>query len=202
MACIRKGVAIDQTTGFTPLAGLMMGTRTGDFDPAIIFHLLRQGLTIDEVRTSLEKRSGLLGVSGVSSDLRDVQQAAEAGNERAMLAIDVFAHRVRKYIGAFLAELGTCDALVFTGGIGENAAFMRERILIGLAPLGIELDADANTSRARASLRISAQASPTSVWVIPTDEELMIAQDTARLISQTVPPGRAGGTQQPVAKVP
>lgn len=191
MSCIRAGKAIDQTMGLTPLEGLMMGTRSGDFDPAIIFHLIRQGLTVDEIRTSLEKKSGLLGVSGVASDLRDVQKAAEAGNRRAALAIDIFAHRVRKYIGAFLAELGTCDALVFTGGIGENGAFMREKILSGLQPLGIALDASANASRSREPLQISTQTSRTAIWVIPTDEELMIARDTARLISQSVRPDPA-----------
>ena len=187
MACIRAGVAIDHTMGFTPLAGLVMGTRAGDFDPAIIFHLLRAGMSVDEVHASLERRSGLLGLSGVASDLRDVQQAAEAGNERAALAIDVFAHRVRKYIGAFLAELGTCDALVFTGGIGENAAFMRERILSGLVPLGIELDTAANNDRTSEPRHISTSTSRTAICVVPTDEELMIARDTASLIAQPAP---------------
>jgi len=183
MSCIRAGRAIDQTMGLTPLEGLMMGTRCGDIDPAIIFHLTRQGLTVDEVRTSLEKKSGLLGVSGVARDLRDVQAAARGGNQRAALAIDIFAHRARKYVGAFLAELGTCDAVVFTGGIGENAAIMRERIVAGLAPLGIELDHKLNDNRGQEPSRISTETSRTAVWVIPTNEELMIARDTARLIS-------------------
>ena len=183
MSCIRAGKAIDQTMGLTPLEGLVMGTRSGDFDPAIIFHLIRQGLSVDEVRTSLEKKSGLLGVSGVSRDLRDVHQAAEAGNERAALAIEVFAHRARKYLGAFLAELGSCDAVVFTGGIGENAVFMREKIISELAPLGIELDVKSNDHRDKEPFRISTEGSRTAVWVIPTNEELMIARDTARLIS-------------------
>ncbi len=184
MSCIRGGKAIDQTMGLTPLEGLVMGTRSGDFDPAIIFHLLRQDMEVDQVRTGVEKKSGLLGVSGVASDLRDVHQAAEAGNRRARLAIDIFAHRVRKYIGAFLAELGTCDAVVFTGGIGENATFMREKILSGLAPLGIDADATANDHRAPEPFRISTDTSGTAIWVIPTNEELMIARDTARLVSQ------------------
>jgi acetate kinase len=183
MACIRGGRAVDQTMGLTPLEGLVMGTRSGDIDPAIVFHMLRQGLSVDEVRTALEKKSGLLGLSGVARDLRDVHEAAEAGNARAALAIDVFAHRVRKYIGAFLAELGTCDALVFTGGIGENAVFMREKILAGLAPLGIELDAVRNDHRGTEPFCISSDASRTTAWVIPTDEELMIARDTAQLIA-------------------
>ena len=172
----------------------MMGTRSGDFDPAIIFHLLRQGLSIDEVRTSLENKSGLLGVSGVGKDLRDVHEAAKAGNRRAALAIDVFAHRARKYIGAFLAELGLCDAVVFTGGIGENAQFMRENILSGLGPLGIEMDPIANGNHSREPFRVSTDGSRTAIWVIPTDEELMIARDTARLISPGVRPDHDAST--------
>ncbi|MCK4660465.1 MAG: acetate kinase [Phycisphaerae bacterium] len=183
MSCIRAGHAVDQTMGLTPLEGLVMGTRSGDIDPAIIFHLIRQGLSVEEVRTGLEKKSGLLGVSGVARDLRDVAEAAQAGNSRAALAIDVFAHRARKYVGAFLAELGACDAVVFTGGIGENAAFMREKIISNLSPLGIELDTSLNGHRNKEPFRISAAASRTAIWVIPTNEELMIARDTARLIS-------------------
>ena len=183
MSCIRAGRAVDQTMGLTPLEGLMMGTRSGDIDPAIIFHLLRQGLSVDEIRTGLEKESGLLGVSGVARDLRDVSEAARSGNARAALALDVFAHRARKYIGAFWAELGTCDAVVFTGGIGENAAFMREKIASGLGPLGMELDPQRNESRGETPFRISTDTSRTAVWVIPTNEELMIARDTARLRS-------------------
>ena len=183
MSCIKSGLAVDQTMGLTPLEGLVMGTRSGDIDPAIIFHLVREGMTLDQVRTHLERQSGLLGLSGVARDLRDVRQAAEQGNRRAALAIDVFAHRARKYVGAFLAELGTCDALVFTGGIGENAAFMRAKVLGGLGPLGIELDAHRNNRRSDQPFCITAEGSRTSAWVIPTDEELMIALDTLRLIA-------------------
>lgn len=183
MTCIRAGKAIDQSMGLTPLEGLVMGTRSGDIDPAIVFHLLQQGLGADDIRTKLEKHSGLLGVSGVSRDLRDVHAAAQAGNRRAALALDLFAHRARKYIGAYLAELGTCDAVVFTGGIGENAGFMRERILSGMAPLGMELDPRLNASGGAGPFRVSRESGPTAIWVIPTNEELMIARDTARLIS-------------------
>jgi acetate kinase len=181
-ACIRAGKAVDQSMGLTPLEGLVMGTRSGDIDPAIIFHLAREGMGLDDVRNALEKKSGLLGVSGVSRDLRDVQQAAGRGERRAALAMDVFAHRARKYIGAFLAELGGCDAIAFTGGIGENAVFMREKILVGLEPLGIELDVTANDRRSDEPFAITRGGSRTAVWVIPTDEELMIARDTAQLI--------------------
>ncbi len=182
MTCIREGKAIDQTMGLTPLEGLVMGTRSGDFDPAIIFHMTREGMSLDEVRTALEKKSGLLGLSGVSRDMRDVHEAAEQGNPRAALAIDVFAHRAKKYLGAFLAELGRCDAVVFTGGIGENATFMRAKILDGLTPLGIELDAGRNEHRDTKPFAVSTSGSRTAVWVIPTNEELMIARDTAALI--------------------
>lgn len=182
MSCIRAGKAIDQTMGLTPLEGLVMGTRCGDIDPAIIFHLTRSGLSLDDVRTSLEKKSGLQGLSGVSRDLRDVMEAAAKGNARAKLAFDVFAHRAKKYVGAFLAELGECDAVVFTGGIGENAIDMRAKILEGLAPLGIELDPSANNKRDKLAFKVSTPSSRTAVWVIPTNEELMIARDTQRLL--------------------
>ncbi len=183
MSCIKEGKAVDQTMGLTPLEGLVMGTRSGDFDPAIIFHMIREGLSIDEVRNAVEKKSGLLGLSGVSRDMRDVEQAAAEGNERAALALDVFAHRCRKYVGAFLAELGECDALVFAGGVGENGWEMRAKILEGLAPLGIELDAKANACRAKQPVCVSTNTSKIGIWVIPTNEELMIAQDTMHLVS-------------------
>jgi acetate kinase len=181
--CIRGGKAIDQSMGMTPLEGLVMGTRSGDIDPAIVFHLVQNGMALDEVRTALEKKSGLLGLSGVSNDLRDVEDAACKGNTRAALAVEVVAHRARKFIGAYLAELGECDAVVFTGGIGENAISMRARILAGLAPLGICVDPGLNNRRGREPYCISASGSRIAVWVIPTDEERMIARDTARLLS-------------------
>jgi acetate kinase len=184
MTCIREGRAIDQSMGLTPLEGLVMGTRSGTFDPAIIFHLARGGMTLEEVRAAVEKGSGLLGLSGVSRDLRDVKTAADQGNERAAMAIDVFAHRARQYLGGFLAQLGTCDALVFTGGIGENAIFMRERILAGLELLGIELDREKNNRRSPDPFCVTKDGSRTSAWVIPTNEELMIARDTMELISK------------------
>jgi len=187
MSCIRAGKAIDQTMGLTPLEGLVMGTRSGDIDPAIIFHLARAGERIEDVRSALEKKSGLLGLSGVSRDLRDIREAAQDGNERAKLAIDVFAHRAKKYLGAFLAELGHCDAVVFTGGIGENAPWMREKILAGLGPLGIKLHKRVNEARKvrpEGPLCITTKASRVSAWVIPTNEELMIARDTIALVTR------------------
>ncbi len=184
MACVKNGKAIDTTMGLTPLEGLVMGSRSGDIDPAIIFHLVERGLlSFQQVRDSLEKKSGLVGVSGVSRDLRDVTSAAAAGNERAALAIKVFAHRARKYVGAFLAELGRCDGIVFTGGVGENDAAMRQLILEGLEPLGISLDLATNRT-VHGEMRISSNDSKVTVLVVPTNEELMIARDAMRLINQ------------------
>lgn len=180
-ACIRRGKAIDHSMGMTPLAGLIMGTRSGDVDPAVIFHLCRQGMSIDEINDALINRSGLLGISGVSRDLRDVQEAQEAGNQRARLAIDAFVHRVRRYLGAFLTELGHCDAVVFTGGIGEKAGAIRARVLDGLDRLGLVFDPQRNEQLSDGPFRISTDGSRTQVWVIPTNEELMIARDVWRL---------------------
>jgi acetate kinase len=174
--------------GLTPLEGLVMGTRCGDVDPALVFHLQRLGMKQEDIHDAMQYRSGLLGISGVSADMRDVYAAAEQGHERARLALDIFAYRVRKYLGSFLAMLGKCDAVIFTGGIGEKAAFMRARILEDLEPLGIQLDAQRNELASEggidpdASFRISTEKSSIEVWVIPTNEELMIARDTWRLI--------------------
>ncbi len=183
MACIRDGVAVDETMGLTPLEGLVMGTRSGDIDPAIVFFMISKGMSPDDVRTALEKKSGLLGISGVSRDLRDIEEAAAKGHERARLAQDVFAHRAKKYVGAFMAELDRCDAVVFTGGIGENSPPMRERIIGGLSALGIQLDRSANDRRGAEPFCITRASSPVAAWVIPTNEELMIARDTLRLTS-------------------
>jgi acetate kinase len=182
-ACIANGQAVDQSMGLTPLEGLVMGTRSGDIDPAIVFHMVGQGLALDDVRKQLEKQSGLLGLSERSNDMRDIWSAAEAQDANAALALDVFAHRARKYIGAFLSELPDgCDAVVFTGGIGENDAAMRAKILDGLTPLGIRLDPQRNEQRSPEAFRVTTDDSVVAGWVIPTDEELMIAQDTQALI--------------------
>ncbi|MGB9625003.1 MAG: acetate/propionate family kinase [Phycisphaerae bacterium] len=180
---IRAGKAIDQSMGLTPLEGLVMGTRSGDFDPAIIFHMMSLGMDVASIQKAVQNQGGLLGISGISRDLRDVYRAAQEGNPRAALAIDVFAHRAKKYLGAFFFELGHCDAIVFTAGIGQYAAFMREKILDGLGPLGIELDLDRNEQKPNGPLLISKDTSKVQIWVIPTNEELMIARDTWRLIA-------------------
>jgi len=177
MAAVADGRSVDTTMGLTPLEGLVMGTRSGDIDPAIIFHLARQaGMSLDDIDAMLNKKSGLLGLSGLSNDLRTVLDAAP-DNPRARLAIEVFCYRIRKYIGAYLAVLGNTHAIVFTGGIGENAAPIRRQALQGMEPLGVELDPAANQAT-RGEAVISKPSSRTRVLVVPTNEELMIARDT------------------------
>jgi acetate kinase len=185
-ACaIRDGNSIDTSMGFTPLEGLVRGTRSGDIDPAIMEYVaLKEGLDIAEVDTLLNKQSGLLGISGLTHDMRELlAEADEHDDRRARLAIEVFCYRVRKYIGAYLAALGGAAAIVFTGGIGENAPEIRARITEGLEWMGIELDPELNLQTTRgAEGRISTAGSRVETWVIPTDEELLIARDTMRLV--------------------
>jgi len=182
IAAVRGGVSVDTSLGMTPLEGLVMGTRSGDIDPAIILHLMRTlGMDTDQVDDLLNRRSGLLGLSGVSNDMREVIRAADEGNDRAHLAIEVFCYRLKKYIGAYTAVLGRVDALVFTGGIGENDAAARRRTCDGLAPLGYVLDADRNAADSRGARDVAAPESPIRILVIPTDEEATIARDTARI---------------------
>lgn len=182
VAAIDGGRSIDTSMGLTPLEGLVMGTRSGDIDAGVIFHLARQaGLTIDELDVLLNRRSGLLGLTG-SGDMRDVQEAASRGNAAAQAALAVWRHRIRHYIGAYIAELGGLDALVFTAGIGENNSLLRRRALAGLEFLGIEIDDDLNELASRTSRYISPKGARVSVLVIPTNEELEIARQTAVLV--------------------
>ncbi len=184
-ACaILGGRSVDTSMGFTPLEGLVMGTRSGDLDPAIPSWLAaREGLTLADVETLLNKQSGLLGISGLTHDMRDlVEEAVENDDRRARLAIDIFAYRARKYIGAYLAVLGRTDAVLFTGGIGENAPLVRERIMDGLEPLGLGLDPDRNWEMIGKAGRIGRDGAGIDTWVVPTNEELLIARDTVRLI--------------------
>jgi acetate kinase len=186
ITAIENGKSFDTSMGMTPLEGVMMGTRSGDIDPAILLHLARtQGLSIDDLDRLLNKQSGLLGLSGISNDVRDIQQAAEEGSRRAEVAMKVFCYRIRKYIGAYLAVLGRADAIVFSGGIGEHASSLRSRMLSRLFPLGVELDLVRNveTRGGREGL-ISTDRSAVKIFVIPTNEELMIAQDTAELLGR------------------
>lgn len=177
---IDGGRSVDTSMGLTPLEGLVMGSRSGDLDPGALLHLLRTGLEVDELDHLLNKRSGLLGLTG-RSDMRDVVQAADDGDEDARLALDVWAHRIRHYVGAYLAQLGGLDALVFTAGIGENSAVMRARALAGLSHLGLSVDADRNAMSWREPREISPDGSAVKVLVVPTNEELAIARAAAAL---------------------
>ncbi|CAN5727951.1 acetate kinase [soil metagenome] len=190
-ACaIVGGNSVDTSMGFTPLEGLVMGTRSGDIDPAIMDYIAeKDGMTLHEIEMMLNKQSGLLGISGLTNDMRDLlAEESEHDDRRARLAIDIFCYRIRKYIGAYLAAMGGADAVVFTGGIGENAAEVRRRIADGLQWLGMELDDVANQSAVGGvEARITNDASRLHAWVIPTDEELLIARDTARLVLGMAP---------------
>ena len=185
-ACaIKKGSSFDTSMGMTPLEGMVMGTRSGDIDPSIIEHLMhKEGMTVGQVDTVLNKQSGLLGISGLTNDMRDLlQEEKEHDDRRAKLAIELFCHRAKKYIGSYLAALGGADAIVFTGGIGENAPVIRQRIIDGLESLGIILDKDANRKhKPGAEGEIQAADSELKIFVIPTNEELLIARDTFRTI--------------------
>lgn len=183
ITAIKDGRSVDTTMGMTPAEGLMMGTRSGDLDPAIVLELADE-LGPERAATLLSEESGLLGVSGVSSDLRRVEAAADAGNERARTAVEIFAHRVRRGIGAALAVLGGADAVSFTGGIGAGAAPMRERILTGLGELGMQLDIDANRDCTGREGRISTETSRIALFVIPAREEWLIARETASTLER------------------
>jgi acetate kinase len=182
VTAIEHGRSIDTSMGFTPLEGLVMGTRSGDIDPAIVDFLTRRGYSSPEVHSLLNKKSGLLGLSGISNDLRDLEPEAAKGNQRALEALEVYAYRVRKYVGAYVANLVKVDALVFTGGIGQHGVKMRERICHRLENLGIFMDYGVNTSLGSGEGTVSTPYSPIAILVIPTNEELQIAIDTYTLI--------------------
>ncbi|MFV0394838.1 MAG: acetate/propionate family kinase [Coprobacillaceae bacterium] len=184
LTAIRDGESVNTSMGFTPLSGLMMGTRSGDLDGSIIDYLIEEiGMDIKDVINMLNKESGLLGVSGVSSDFRDVQEAALAGNERAILALDIYYRRIIAYIGRYYVALGGADAIVFTAGIGENSAYARKEIIDLIAEaFDIVLDDDANENGTGERI-ITKPESKVKVYVIPTNEELVIARDTKRLLN-------------------
>jgi len=183
VAAIDGGVSVETSMGMTPLEGLVMGTRSGDVDPAVLIHLHRQaGLDFDELDTLLNRRSGLLGLTG-NGDMRDVQDAASRGDAKAEAALAVYRHRVRRYIGAYIAHLGGLDALVFTAGVGENNVLLRRRTLAGLEFLGISIDHDRNELVSKKARFISPEGSPVAVLVIPTNEELEIARQAHALVS-------------------
>ena len=182
MSAVKDGKCQDTSMGLTPLAGVPMGTRSGDLDPAVVqFIMNKYGMSADECLNMLNKKSGVMAISGVSSDFRDIENSALSGNEDCALALDKFAYEVRKYIGSYSAALGGLDCLVFTAGVGENSASMRARICQNLEYLGVKIDPEKNEVRGKEAI-ISTDDSKVTVWVIPTNEELMIAQDTAELV--------------------
>ena len=183
ITAVKGGKSIDTSMGFTPLEGLVMGTRSGDIDPAIVTYM-REVENLDQgvANEILNKKSGVLGISGVSSDFRDLERAVEEGNERALLALKVFAHKVRFYIGAYIAEMNGCDAIVFTAGVGENDMGMRDIICNDLGNLGIKLDVVKNRVRGKETI-ISRDDSKVKIILIPTNEELMIARDTYQIVT-------------------
>ena len=182
ITAIERGKSIDTSMGFTPLEGLMMGTRSGDFDPAILGYLMERGYSAKDLTTMINKKSGLLGLSSISNDLRDLETAAERKDKNAIETLDVYAHRVRKYIGAYMANLVKVDALIFTGGIGQHGYRMRERICHRLENIGIVMDYSCNSANCSDEGLVSTPYSPTAILVIPTNEELQIAMDTHELL--------------------
>jgi acetate kinase len=184
-ACaIKGGVSVNTTMGLTPLEGLIMGTRSGDIDPAIIEYLVAKGVgPMGDIFNILNKKSGVLGISGLTNDMRDIEKGADDGNKRAHLALAMFANRVKKYIGAYMADMNGCDAVIFTAGIGENGARIRKMICANLENLGIEIDDRLNEEAVRGkAMRISKEGSRVAVYVIPTNEELLLARDTVRVV--------------------
>ena len=183
ITAIRDGKSVDTSMGMTPLEGLMMGTRCGDIDPAIIpFVMAKENLGLGEINSLLNKHSGLAGVSGQGSDLREIIRCADEGHEEARLALNMYVQRIRKYIGSYCAVLNGLDTLIFTGGVGENSDYIRAKVCESLTYLGLELDPELNRSRSPGERKISTPASRVAVHIIPTNEELMIARDTQRLV--------------------
>jgi len=187
ITAVKGGHSIDTSMGFTPLEGVPMGTRSGDLDPAILFYLADKGYDPQSLKTLCNKQSGLLGISGLSNDIRNLLELSAKGNKRATLAIDVFCYRIRKYIGAYAAVLEPLDAIVFTGGIGENAVRLREQICGGMSQLGVQLDRTANEATVGNEAQISAAGSRVKVFAIPTNEQVAIAKDTYELAAQGQP---------------
>lgn len=184
VSAVKHGKSIDTSMGFTPLDGLPMGTRCGAIDPSIVEYIMNvRHLTVDQVNDIMNKKSGVLGISGISSDFRDLDKAAAEGNERAQLAIDLFTYKVTKRIGAAAVAMGGLDAVVFTAGVGENSADLRAKIMQGTDFLGLKLDPEKNNIRGKEAI-VSTDDSPRKILVIPTNEELVIAMDTARIVAQ------------------
>jgi acetate kinase len=184
LTAVKAGKSIDTSMGLTPLEGIAMGTRCGDIDPAILFYLQEKGYKTQELKNICNKKSGLLGISNKSNDMRNLTQLAEQGDELSKLAIEVFAYRIRKYIGTYTAVLGTLDAVVFTGGIGENSFIVRQKVCKSMEQIGIEIDEAINAKVRAKQADISKVNSRVKVFVVPTDEEVIIARDTYSLANQ------------------
>lgn len=186
ITAIKYGKSIDTSMGYTPLEGLIMGTRSGEIDPAIIpFLMEKENMTAQQIDDYLNRRSGILGISGLSSDFRDLESAANRGDDRSQLAIDVFAYKVKKYIGGYVAAMGGVDAIVFTAGLGENSPFMRDKICNGLEYLGTRVDPELNKVRGQEK-EISVRRARVKIFVIPTNEELVIARDTYNICRRII----------------
>ncbi|RJG24539.1 acetate kinase [Paenibacillus thiaminolyticus] len=186
LTAVEGGISVDTSMGMTPLEGLMMGTRSGDLDPAVVpFTMMKEDLTVNEVNSMLNKHSGLLAISGVSSDMREITDGMEAGEPNSTLAFEMYTYRMRKYIGSYAAAMDGVDAIVFTAGVGENSVVIRQHVCEKLTFLGVEIDRELNKVRSKEPRRISTPNSKVDVFVIPTNEELMIARDTYRLVQQS-----------------
>ena len=185
VAAVDHGKSVDTSMGFTPLEGLPMGTRSGDIDPAVPLYIMdKEELNLQQINALLNKHSGVLGISGISNDFRTLEEEAEKGDKRAALALEVFAYRLKKYVGSYIAAMNGVDAIVFTGGIGENSDIIRDMVVSDMEFLGIEFDADKNRTKKRGEAAdISKPSSRVKVLVIPTNEELVIARDTRRIVS-------------------
>ena len=185
VAAIKDGKVIDTSMGLTPLAGVMMGSRSGDIDPSAVTYIMdKLHLQPQEMADFLNKKSGVLGITGISSDMRDIEEAAKNGNERAQLALRMYNYRIKKYIGSYAAAMGGVDVIVWTAVVGENQISTRMEACSGLEFLGVKMDAEANNCRGEEKL-ISAPDSKVQVWVVPTDEEIVIARDTMELVKKS-----------------
>ncbi|HOJ88735.1 MAG TPA: acetate kinase [Pseudothermotoga sp.] len=186
IAAVRHGKSVDTSMGFTPLEGVVMGTRSGDIDPAIVIYMQQNlGLPVDKVYDTLNKKSGMLGLSQVSSDMRDIEEAAFSGNEMAQMALDIYVYRIAKYIGAYAAAMNGVDAIVFTAGVGENSPYVREKVCEYLGFLGVKLDKNLNQVKGTERV-ISTPDSKVAVLIVPTDEELVIARDTKQIVESGI----------------
>ena len=183
ISAIKDGKVVDTSMGFTPLDGFIMGTRSGGIDPSVVTYIMnKEGLTPDQMSDLMNKKSGFLGLSGVSSDCRDLWAAANEGNERAKLTLEIVSYQIKKFIGSYAAAMGGVDAVIFTGGIGENDNAMRALVCEDMEFLGMKLDAERNENRGE--IKISTDDSKVEIWVIPTNEELLIARDTMEIVSK------------------